>query len=327
MTAMDALVRIQRVIAVLTLHPDGLPLTVLAEELDVSADQLQSEILAYYRVDVTSEQSAGMLRPEVIDFVSVGGEVVDPHQAPVIRLASDVPEAELGIRQLSAADVSALYMAARSLRQFEPENEVLQSATERLERDLLGEEIALNDDSGTDRLAVLREAIRTSSPAVIEYSREWLPGVGQRTIHPYRLLQTDRGFELDAGPLVNGRPRTYLLRRMRSAHVVDDVKFDKPDNLESILDRDREPVRVQLSLPQGSHWVADRFAERTEVVAADGDDLTLDVFFLPPVDRRVALVLLVAGAESFVIEPPEYSVAASQLAEHLFHHHDFASRS
>ncbi|MAT61059.1 MAG: hypothetical protein CMH41_05385 [Micrococcales bacterium] len=327
MTAMDALVRIQRVIAVLTLHPDGLPLTVLAEELDVSADQLQSEILAYYRVDVTSEQSAGMLRPEVIDFVSVGGEVVDPHQAPVIRLASDVPEAELGIRQLSAADVSALYMAARSLRQFEPENEVLQSATERLERDLLGEEIALNDDSGTDRLAVLREAIRTSSPAVVEYSREWLPGVGQRTIHPYRLLQTDRGFELDAGPLVDGRPRTYLLRRMRSAYVVDDVRFDKPDNLESILDRDREPVRVQLSLPQGSHWVADRFAERTEVVAADGDDLTLDVYFLPPVERRVALVLLVAGAESFVIEPPEYSVAASQLAEQLFQHHGFVSRS
>ena len=325
MTAMDALVRIQRVISVLTLHPDGLPLTVLAEELGVPADQLQSEILAYYRVDVTSEQAAGMLRPEVIDFVSATGEVVDPHQAPVIRLASDVPAAELGIRQLSATDLSALYTAARSLLQLEPDNQELRAAVERLRRDLLGEEIDPNDESGADRLAVLREAIQTSAPVTIEYSREWLPGVSRRTIHPYRLLKTDRGYELDAGPIVDGRPRTYLLRRMRSAQPVGAETFARPDDLDSILERDREPVRVQLSLPQGSHWVADRFAESTEVVASDRDDLTLDAYFLPPVERRVALVLLIAGAESFVVEPPAYSDVANDLAEQLFRHHGFSA--
>ncbi len=318
MTAIESFTRIQRTLTVLTHHPDGLPLDVLAEELGVPPQELRDEILAYYGTDIDASSLMGLQRREVIDFVSADGAEADPHLAPVVRLTSDAPEAELGVQYLRADQLAALYEAGRSLRETEPDNSHLASAVERLGRTFLaGQELDAETD-GTP--AVLRRAIDTRTPVRIEYSREWRPGVGARVVHPYALHRTGRGWELDAGPLTDGHARTFIVRRIRSATPVDGV-FDRPEGIDAVLQRDRAETRVELSLPQGSHWVADRYAERTEVIDADADDLTLAAFFLPPVAERVGLVLLIAGPRSFVIDPDRYADAAVDLARTLRSHH------
>lgn len=323
MSALDTLARIQRVIAILSLHPDGLSLAVLAEELEVAEPTLRREILNYYSVDVPADQSRVGQRPEVVEFISTEGESVEPQEAPVVRLAGDAAEAELAGNQFSDEDLAQLLQAAISLAEMEPENEVLSAGIERLNQ-LLRVESA---ESFDEAVVSLRRAIEEQIPVEIEYSREWQPGVRTRVVHPYSLLRTNRGWELDAGPFVAGHARTYILSRIRSLQLQSGQRFERPSDVDRILKRDRRAERVQLLLPQGSHWVADRFAERTEVVDADSDDLVLDAFFLPPVAERVGLVLLIAGPDAGVLKPERHAGAAAELAERLREHHGLADRS
>ncbi len=323
MGALDTLARIQRVIAILSLHPDGLSLAVLAEELEVPEPTLRREILNYYSVDIPADQSRVGQRPEVIEFISVAGESVEPSKAPVVRLAGDAADAEWAGNDFSDEELAQLLQAATSLAELEPDNQVLAAGIERLNR-LLSIE---STESSDGMVAQLSRAIEHHIPVEIEYSREWHPGVGTRVVHPYALLRTNRGWELDAGPLVDGHARTYILQRIRSLQLQQDQHFDRPPRVEKILQRDRRPERVQLILPQGSHWVADRFAERTEVVNADHDDLVLDAWFLPPVAERVGLVVLIAGSEAGVEEPAEHAEAAAELAQRLREHHGLTDRA
>ena len=323
MSALDTLARIQRVIAILSLHPDGLSLAVLAEELGVTQRVLRQEILNYYSVDVPADQSRVGQRPEVIEFISADGESAEPQDAAIVRLAGDASQAELAGNQFSNEDLAQLLQAATSLAALEPGNQVLAAGITRLNQ-LLGIE---STDSSDDSVASIRRAIDEQIPIEIEYSREWQPGIRTRIVHPYALLRTNRGWELDAGPLVDGRARTYILRRVRSLHLQQEQHFERPAGVEQVLDRDRRAERVQLLLPQGSHWVADRFAERTEVVDSDGDDLVLDADFLPPVADRVGLVLLIAGPEAGVLKPERHSQAATAMAERLRQHHGLDDRS
>lgn len=323
MSALDTLARIQRVIAILSLHPDGLSLAVLAEELEVAEPILRREILNYYSVDVPADQSRVGQRPEVIEFISTEGESVEPQEAPVVRLVGDAANAELAGNQFSDDDLAQLLQAATSLANLEPENQVLAAGIERLNQ-LLHIDATESLDGA---VASLRRAIEEQIPVEIEYSREWQPGVRTRVVHPYALLRTNRGWELDAGPLAAGHARTYILRRVRSLQLQQGQQFERPTEVERILQRDRRPEKVQLLLPQGSHWVADRFAERTEVVDSDSDDLVLNAFFLPPVAQRVGLVLLIAGPDAGVLKPHRHAEAAAELAERLREHHGLADRS
>lgn len=322
MSAVESFTRIQRALAILSNHPEGLPLDILAAELQIDADTLRSEILQYYGTDIDSRYLMGLQRREVIDFVSADGAEADPHLAPVLRLASDAPESELGVQFLRADQLAALYEAARSLAQVEPGNVHLASAVARLGRTFLAGIEAETD--ARDIPAIISRAIDERRPLRIEYSRAWKPGVGVRVVHPYALLRTGRGWELDAGPLEDGRARTFIVRRIRSAEPVEGG-FERPDGLAELLRAERQETRVELSLPQGQHWIADRFAERTHVIEADADDLAIEAHFLPPVAERVGLVLLLAGPDAFVVEPPEYADAAAELARTLRSHHGFAA--
>lgn len=322
MTARESFARIHRVMAILHAHPNGLPLDTVAAELGVSEKELRTEILEYYATDIPAELLLGLNRADTIEFIAADGAEADPHLAPMIRAVSDRPEAELGVEYLRADELVALYEAGRSLVEVEPGNDVLRDAVAVLRETFLAgtATTSTGPDPTAETAAILRQAIEFRRAVRIEYSRAWRPGVSRRVIHPYALHRTPRGWEVDAGPLAEGRARTYLLERIASVELLDET-FEQPADISRILADERALTSVELSLPQRTQWVADRFAETTVVRTSDSDDLTVRAGFLPPVAERVGLILVIAGPDAFVLEPAQFADAGSQMAQALLAHH------
>lgn len=322
MTARESFARIHRVMAILLAHPNGLPLDTVAAELGVSEKVLRTEILEYYATDIPAELLLGLNRADTIEFIAADGAEADPHLAPMIRAVSDRPEAELGVEYLRADELVALYEAGRSLVEVEPDNEVLRDAVAVLRETFLAGTATTSPtlDHAAQTAATLRRAVESRQAVRIEYSRAWRPGVSHRVIHPYALHRTARGWEVDAGPLVEGRARTYLLDRIASVEMTGET-FESPPDLAAILAAERVLTPVELSIPQRTQWVVDRFAETAVVGSSDSDDLTVSAGFLPPVAERVGLVLVIAGRDAFVLEPEEFTDAGSAMARALLAHH------
>ena len=104
-----------------------------------------------------------------------------------------------------------------------------------------------------------------------------------------------------AGP---GHARTFIVDRIADVTLLPGV-FDRPDDLDRILAADRAPVDVNChcrNAPTGSPTgspLIDRgagFRRRRP----DGPGR-----LLPPVAERVGLILIIAGADSFVLAPEE----------------------
>lgn len=320
MTAIEAFARIPRLLAILQRHPQGLPLDTVATELGVAPDVLRGEVLQYYTADLPGTALLGLRRPEGIEFLAADGEEADPASAPVLRVVSDRPEAELGIEYLRADELAGLYAAARGLQQLEPDNEPLAAAVDILADTFLGVGPGAPADPG-GHAATVRAAMDGHHVVELEYSRQWRPGVSVRQVHPYAMRHTRRGWELDAGPLADGRARTFIVDRIRAARVLPET-FDRPAAIDDLLQAERTETAVTLSMPQGTHWVADRFAESTEVSDWDSADVTVRAAMLPPVAERTGLVLLIAGVDAFVLAPADLADSGADLARRLLVHHD-----
>ncbi|MCH9816430.1 MAG: WYL domain-containing protein [Actinomycetia bacterium] len=325
--AVAAFARVQRALAFLQMHPAGLPLADLAKELHVEEKQLRKDLIAFYSADIPPEALLGLQRPDSLQFLAPDGQDDDPGAAAFVRIVSSRAEAELGVDYLRADELSSLHRAAQTLSQVEPANDLLRSALATLESQILGvvtsDAESPGDRTDADVLPTLRLAIESQRQVRIRYSRAWEPGTYRRDVDPYGLVRTRRGWELDAGPLSSGQIRTYLVERITSVQLAD-TTFTRPDELARIVAQDRAETAVELNLPQRTQWVADRFAERTEVLQGDQSDLALRAWFLPPVEERVGLVLAIAGPGAFVIGPPQFAAAGSQLAAKLLEHHDLA---
>ena len=156
----------------------------------------------------------------------------------------------------------------------------------------------------------------------IVYSRAWDAGVRERVIEPYRLLQTGRGWEIDAGPVdERGELRTFLLANVRESEVLEET-FEVPSDLPRLLEGKRATVRVRVEVPQSGRWAADMYAESVAVVEDRELSAVLDVELLPPLRHRLGLLLLAAGPESRVLEPAELEDAGAELARRLVEHHE-----
>lgn len=318
--AASAVAMIPRVLALLSAYPDGLPLATVARQLGLDSDKLRRDILRFYAADIQADSMLGLGRPEVLEFLSATGEDADPGDAAFIRVVCDQPAAELGVEYIPADRLAILYAAAASLAQTEPDNADLLGAVETLASTFLsGLEISVTQSADTTP-ALIRQAMDDRRAVRIKYSRAWRPGVSNRVVHPYALHHTPRGWELDAGPLVGGHARTYIVSRIRDAEVLAE-SFERPDGVDAVIGADRRARDVQMNLPQGTRWVADRFAERVDVAESDRDDLTVRAEFLPPVEERVGLVLAIAGPEAFVIEPDALADAGAIMAARLLRHH------
>lgn len=340
--------RLPEVFARLAASPDGLRLQTLADAFDTSVAELRQDLLAFYTADVGGEWL--LSRPEVLEFLGADGDTEDPGTADVVRLVAESP-IDLGVEYVDAGELGRVHAAAQALLEIEPDNTELAEALDVLAETMFGrapgeaphDEVsdagaaggagatggadgaggagATGGADGGDLLPRLRRAQGEGRAVRIVYSRAWEPGVTEREIEPWRLVQTRRGWEVDAGPVDDqGRIRTYLISNIRSVEVLDRA-FAVPDDLDDLLARQRATTRVRVLLPQESRWVADFYAEQVSYVEDDEQDVVVDLELLPPVEDRIGRLLLTAGPTATVLDPPELDRAGVVLAEKLLRHH------
>jgi proteasome accessory factor C len=312
--------RLPEVFAILAANPNGLPLDDLAARVGAPVDELRADLMAYFTADLGGQ--LGMSRPSVLEFLGPAGDDVDPNEAEVVRILEERSTEELGVEYVDAAELGLIYSAARALAEAEPGNENLAGAIDVLAATLLGEPFEEAETAPWHRpLVPLQDAARDHRKVQIEYSNAWTVGVRIRVIHPDRLVQTRRGWEVDAGPPDNeGRIRTYLLSNIRSFEVLDET-FEPPANLGALLEAQRTTETVRMQIPHGARWAADVYAEQVRLVEDDELTVTLDLDLLPPVSRRVGLLTLAAGVDARVLSPASLIAAGPGVAAELLAHH------
>ncbi len=312
---------------VLLAHPDGVPLADLADEVGVPADELREDLLAFYTADpLENDRMLGLWRPPVIEFLGPDGDPeVEPGEAEIVRAVNERPTEELGVEYVDASELALVHTAAVALHDVEPDPD-LAAAIDVLTETMVGTPGGQPEPPAWhEPLRPLQEAQRDRHAVKIVYSRTWQHGVSARVIHPYRLVQTRRGWEVDAGPPDSaGRLRTYLLSGIREVESLEQP-FELPHDLPAMLDQQRATTTVRMVLPHGSRWAADMYAETVTVLRADEDDAELELELLPPLTDRVGMLLLAAGPGAFVLDPPDLADAGAVLAEELLVHHGLSS--
>lgn len=310
-----------RALAVLELHPEGLPLGELACELGTGTDALREVFLAYYLADLVE---LGHFGQPVVEFLApgtTGEDDVDPASAEWVRVVAGRPERELGVEHLTADQLGRLYAAGADLLALEPGNAVLGCALDSFAAALWPTEGPAGAEWGAGTAAMLHAAAGGRRRVRIEYVRQWHPGTVSRVIEPYRVVRTRRGWEVDAGPPDEvAAVRTFLVSGIAGVEVLEET-FAPPDDLDGVLTAQRAPVEVELVVPQDRRWAVERYAESVKVIADDEESVSLRALLLPPVEARVALTLLVSGPDAFVVAPRGLEHAGLELARTLLAHH------
>ena len=311
--------RLPEVFARLAEHPDGLPLNVLAADLGIDVAELREDLSAFFTADL--DIMLGLYRPDVLEFLGPDGDEALPADAQVVRIVQ--PAEELGVEYVDAAELALVYSAARAQADIEPDNEDLLGAIDVLTETLFGDEAVppVAVARWNRPLPVLQQGQEQHRRVRIVYSRAWSQGVSERVIEPLHLVQTRRGWEVDAGPVApDGTLRTFLLSNVREAELLEET-FEPPAGLAALLEAQRTTTRVRLCVRQDGRWAADMYAEQVTFVEDDPESVVVDVELLPPLEQRVAILLLAAGPESFVVTPAELNAATAVLAEELLMHH------
>lgn len=315
--------RLPEVFELLSAHPNGVPLVRLAEEVGAPADELREDLLAFYSADlVAGDPLLGLSRPSVLEFLGDDGTEADPHQAEVVRVIDEHPADELGVQYVDASELALVYTAASALHAITPDDD-LAAAIDVLTETMVGHVGEREQVANWNRaLRPLQSAQRRRNAVRIVYSRAWDHAVTPpRVIHPYRLEQTRRGWEVDAGPPdEDGNLRTFLLSGIRDFEVLEE-EFELPEDLTRMLAERRTTTTVRVCLPHSARWTADMYAESVTVVRADEDDVELELECLEPLERRVGMLLLAAGPDTFVVAPGDLQHAGVVLAEELLVHH------
>lgn len=314
--------RVAHALQILTMHPDGVPLSRLAAELDVDEHTLREEIVAFYCADIAPFDPVRQVR---IEFLSRGRDGVlddaDPAVAELLRASVEEPAAEIGVVHTPQADLANVYRAGQALLSLEPDNDVLDGALRALGATMLRGIRPVDDDRKVELAGILARAITRRRWVRIDYTPVWRDDSREHRIAPYRLQHTRRGWQVDAGMSADGRVvSSFLLTGIREATVLDET-FDRPPEIGKRLAGDGYEQQVELVVPQDARGVVDRFAEDCEVLDEDEESVKLRVRLLPPVDRRLGILLLTAGPLAFVTEPQTLAEAGRALARELLAHH------
>lgn len=318
--------RAPQVLAHLQSHPEGLWLSALAEHFEVKPDELRAELIAFFMADVgTDDTFLGLSDIAPLEFTNGEGEETDPNDATWVRVVDPRPTEELGVEYLNSSELGLVWLAGQSLAAVEPDNVALAEAIEVLREtlfegadDVTVARAVLPEDR---HLTDLRRAIEGQLLVEIEYSPAWQAGRKRRTIAPFIVVQTHRGWEVDAGAVESELAlRTFLVQNIRELTVLEQT-FARPTDLAERLAQARVTERVRLQVPHAARWAADMYAESVSVVADEDSSQTLDLELLPPAERRVGLILLAAGEESRVISPRHMLPDALQGVRELLAHH------
>lgn len=308
----------------LDLFPAGVELVDLAAYLGCEVEELRDELKLY---NEGSELGPGddvafveFLSQAAPPSAELGDEVyVDADVATVVRLSGADPSRAAG--GLSLANLGTILMAAEDLLTAEPDNQALAAVVATLRsRWLPG--VAAPGVSSREQgfVAELRDAIEKRRRVRIDYERVWQPGVISRVIEPFALERTRRGFEVDAGLVGEaGSVRTYLVPFIRRLQVLDE-EFERPVDAVALCRAHRSTTRVLIVVPRDREWVVELLAERVSEQRRD-EDVLLAADLLEPRRQRVGLLLVQAGPDAFVLEPPDLRDAGEDYARTLLAHH------
>jgi len=317
-TYAQRLAALPRALAILELHPAGLPLADLAGELGVAPVDLREVFMAYYLADLVE---LGNFEQPVVEFFAPDAGDDDPATAQWVRVVTQDPEQELGVDHLSAEQLGRLFEAGTDLLALEPDNQTLRSTLDVFQAALWPAEGPSGAGWRASTAQQLHQAAQDRRRVRITYVRQWHPGSGERVIEPYRLVRTRRGWEVDAGPADDiASVRTFLVSGIQTCDVLDE-QFEAPDGVDALLSKQRKPVTVELVVPQERRWAVDRYAESVMVLADDEESVSLRADLLPPVEQRLGVLLLCCGPEAFVMDPASLATAGESMAENLLAHH------
>lgn len=307
-------------------HPDGVAIALLAEECEIDPDELREDLLAYYTADPGIW--LGLTRRRVLEWTGTDGDgdeadEADPTSALMVRLVEE-PQ-DLGVEYLDAGELALIHAAASAALDIQARggDPDLEAAINVIAETLMGGAASLEESAWRPpRLGQLQQASVHRRKVRIRYSRQWETGVVERTIEPWRLVQTAvRGWEVDSGPVAaNGKLRTYLVSNIREAEILDET-FSVSDGNEALLAAQRATTKVRLHLPHRARWALDEYAENSVVVADTAGGFTVDVDLLEPVGWRVGLITLAAGPDTRVLRPAGLISEGPSLAQRLLTHH------
>ena len=318
--------RLPEVINVLRAYPDGLPLSELAAQFDVDVETMREDLVTYLDLESWG-WSFDIFRKPALEFVQPeAGYATDGSGGTVVRIVPDATPG-LGVDHLSAGDLATLYTAGTALLEVDPDDNDLAAALGVIAETMYGEPATTPSFGDWNRhVRDLQDAQEQARKVRIVYSRAWHPGVTDRLIEPLRLVQTRRGWEVDAGPVgPEGNLRTFLLSNIRSVEVLEEG-FQPPASLESLLTKQRATTTVCMELAQDARWAARQHAETLTVLHEDDETFTADLELLEPVGERVGLILLASGPWTRVISPGAILPEALALVGELLWHHESAGR-
>lgn len=296
-----------------------LPIGRLARLLDAPADQLRAEIAAFNDVEASGLVADPLFEIEAANDEPEEGGDPAPSPADLVRFSHGMTGSDLGLRHLDASVLGPLQVAGHQLASVEPENLELAAALDTLSSVILGGAVG-SSHFRNRQAAFWRDAAIGCRAVRITYSNTWVPKVRTRVVHPYQVMSTARGFEIDAGPLDGaGAPRTFLLDRVLDHQTTNEI-FARPPGIAEILTAHRKLTRVTGYTPHCGMWAIRHWSERIEEILVDSSGVAFAAWLLPPVQPRVALMLLLAGPEADV-DDPELSAGRAARAKELLAHH------
>jgi len=282
---------------------------------------VRAAVTAFNDVDIT-----GLTLDPMFMITPAGGwpadeSVPDPEPADtdVVAFSPSVAGGDLGLAHVDAGTLGPLLAAADQLGTLEPDNLPLASAVDILRSSLLAG-VTGHAAYRARTAATFQGAAAARRAMRITYASAWTAKVSTRTIHPYRVVSTRRGYEVDAGPLDDdGRPRTFLITGIRDFEVLDE-SFDVPPGASDAIEANRTLTPVTGVAPHRSMWAVRHWAERVDQANSDADDVAFTAWLLPPVAERVALICLAAGP-GIDIDDDVLAQAAPAMASDLLRHH------
>lgn len=298
-----------------------LPLSRLATLLASTANEVRAQVEAFNDVESTGRTLDPMFTITPADGWPDDPQAADPEPADtdVVAFSPAVAGRDLGLAHVDAGTLGPLLAAADQLRTLEPGNLPLASAVDTLRARLLTG-VTGHAAYRARTAAVFQHAAQGRRAVRITYSGTWTETVTTRTIHPYRVVSTRRGYEVDAGPLdSHGRPRTYLLTGVRDFAVLDET-FDVPGQAGEAVAQNRTLTPVSGVAPHRAMWAVRNWAERVDQARFDTDDVQFTAWLLPPVAPRVALICLAAGPGIDIDDECLCEVVGQRARELMAHH-------